>query len=140
MRLFFVRNGKAQVAYEFILVFFTLTLGFTVWVMLSSSLQNDFNARRLSSEVNDLGLSLQDTLYTAVQMPDGFSRSFSLPYTVLGYDYSIKIYNMGSFSMFDLSVLDQVSSFQAPIIKGDFVKGVNFLRVSNGVVCLNNAC
>ncbi len=135
-----MNNLKSQVAYEFIFVFFTLTLGFTVWIMFSAALQDDFHAEKLSSNINDFGLSLQDTLYTAVQMPDGFSRTFVLPATIMGYDYSLVVHDMSFFSMVDVVVDDNVFSFKIPLVKGDFVKGTNNLVVNNGVVCLNGAC
>lgn len=139
MRWLFGR--KAQVAYEFIFVFFTLTLGFTVWIMFSSAVQEDFQVEQLTMALDDFGLSIQDDLYTAIQMPEGFSRTFELPVYLLGFDYSMGIYNMEDFSIVEVNVSDQHLTFFAPPLNGTLNPGINYLKTIDGTVCINNiAC
>ncbi len=133
----FLRTG-GQVAYEFIFVFFTLTLGFTVWIMFSSSMQEDFQTDQLSLALDDFGLSVQDTLYTAIQMPEGFSRSFNLPVYIMGLDYSTDVINMDGFSVVEVNVSDQHLSFVVPPVNGSLKPGTNYLKTIDSKICLNN--
>ena len=83
---------KAQTAYEFLFMFFFLTAAFTTWMIFNAQAQERLTEQRELESLEDLGLRLQEEFYTAQQMPDGFSRTITLPATLAQRTYNASIY------------------------------------------------
>lgn len=82
---------KAQVAYEFMMIFFILAAGFTTWLAFASSLQEDLQKTKNLEKIEDFTLSLKHEIYVVAQMHDGFSRTLSIPPTIDGQNYEIEL-------------------------------------------------
>ncbi len=129
---------KAQVAYEFLFVFFVLALAFTVWVVFVSDVQSSFIDQRRTDLANDLVLRIQEEAFIASSIDGDYKRSFDLPYDLHGLKYEIKInsYTIGSSSKErtygELVWGSSSKVFILPNITGTLVGGENKISSENG--------
>lgn len=82
---------KAQVAYEFMMIFFVLAAGFTTWLAFASSIQTDIQKTKNLENMKDYSLSLKHEIYVISQMHDGFTKTIELPPTIEGQQYKITL-------------------------------------------------
>jgi hypothetical protein len=82
---------KGQVTYEFLFLFFILAAAFTVWTAFTADTQARLHDEHRARLLEDLAFQVQDDIYTAVQMQEGFSRTLSYPATIDGRSYVIAI-------------------------------------------------
>ena len=87
-----VTGKRAQTAYEFTFVFLFFATVFTVWTVFTSATQQRVIEEQQVNAIEDLGLRIQEELYTAQQMPNGFVRTITLPRTVAKTFYTLTIY------------------------------------------------
>lgn len=132
---------KAQVAYEFLLLFFVLVTGFTLWTILSAQAQDHLEFQRRELLMEDFGLGLQHRLYTAAQMSDGFTQNLTLPTTLDGHSYNVTLDNEtgwltvrvgsleGSYTIPDMSVPHELEKTPA----------TNTIRKHDGELVVNEA-
>ena len=136
------KNKKGQVAYEFLMMFFFLTLSFTVWIIFSAAAQEDAEQIRRQVHLTDLGLRIQDELYTAIQMQEGFTRTIELPTNIWAKQYNISVEDVSVTAETNRSFLFMESgnyhqSFRLPPTRGEIIKGINTIETRQGYVCLN---
>jgi len=135
--------GKGQIAYEFLFMFFFLTLAFTVWIVFSSSIQEDILWQKREMHLNDLGLQMQDDFYSAVQMSDGFSRTIMLPNEIANSPYTITSYDAnhpyGKRTYLEIAADDYYTELEIPhsVFNNPLQIGSNTLTVSGGLVYVN---
>ena len=135
-----VLSRKGQAAYELLILFFFLTLGFTVWLMFISSAQQNAEYERREFHVRDFGLRLQDEIYTVALMPEGFERSIDLPPHLYGTSYELNITGWER-KYLTVSTEDHHHNFIIPNITGSFNEGeTNTLKSRQGYVCVNEGC
>lgn len=123
---------QAQAAYEFMMIFFMLSIGFTFWIALASSMQEDVQHQRNLDVMEDFSLSLKHELYTIAQMHEGFSKKVNLPSKILGNNYEIasKSYqNPYNFSTITINSTDIgfYTHFDVPLINDTIKKGDNII-------------
>ncbi len=138
--MLFSRNG--QIAHELLVVFLSLTLGFTVWMMFFSSAQESAEYERQQLHIRDFGLRLQDEIYTVYSMPEGFQRNIELPVTLRGISYTLRLNSTGTRNYLLIDAGDHHNTFLVPNTTGQFnITGqINVLGSRQGYVCLNEEC
>lgn len=120
---------KGQVAYEFIMVFLFLGIGFIIWVALTSDLQENLVKTQNHEALNDFSLGLKHELYVIAQMHDGFSRVIDLPRTVNALRYNIDVQH---------SPLINVSNIQINSSDVDFLINFNVPRMNDSLIIGEN--
>lgn len=133
-----MKEKNAQIAYEFLFVMFFLTFTFTVWLIFTSSIQEQLSSDEEYQEVFDVALQLQDDLYATIEMPDGFSRTINLPMSIIGKSYVINCTNSsdGLSSAISIQTNNYFKDVQGPPMdcteKGrNLAQGENKLKVEN---------
>jgi hypothetical protein len=96
---------KAQVAYEFMMIFFVLAAGFTTWLAFASSVQDDIYHTKNLEKIKDFSLSLKHEIFVVAQMHDGFSRTINMPKTIDGQNYEIRIEQFEGIDVRDFSTI-----------------------------------
>ncbi len=126
-------NSKAQVSAEFY-IFIGISLIFTIAVGIYSIRQvADVQFRQENENMRDVALKLQREVLIATYVEDGYVRTFTLPETVNGINYTIKTMN---------SSLVAASSkgfylISIPKVAGNFTKGTNTINKTGGVIYIN---
>lgn len=82
---------KAQIAYEFIILFFFLSLLFTLFTAIATDIRGNIQEERERLHVEDLAQKIQQDFYTAIQMPQGYERTIRLPASILNKEYNASI-------------------------------------------------
>lgn len=109
-----MRTNKAQIAYEFLLLFFFLTALFTTGVLLVGAAKERIADETILLHVDDFGRGLQEDFYTAVRMPDGFTRNITLPVTLNGYDYETTLREYNGIYSLELRVQETNYTYRLP--------------------------
>ena len=136
-----MRSDKAQMAYEFLLIFFFLTALFTTITLVAAKAKERVDWEQAALRMDDLGLGLQHDFYTAARMPDGFTRNITLPPLINNKKYEATINeNNGLFSLslategmsydYTLPTLQRHEQLRPP-------PATNTLTKKNGVLTLN---
>ncbi len=125
---------KGQIAYEFLFVFFLLALTFTVWVMFSSEMQSDMLDLERSDIAADLVYRIQEEAFTAASIEGSFERSFDLPFTIKGANYTFEAFNSNNrtYGMFISSGVSR--EFILPPSEGRLAGGKNTIISEEGYV------
>ena len=122
---------KGQVAYEFMIIFFVLSLGFTIWISFSYSVQDNFQKDKDIRNLDDFSLSIKHDLFVIAQMDVGFSRVLELPPNVMGRDYVIGNENRNDLGFstvyINSSDIGFYGYFDVPLLSGTLKKGENEL-------------
>jgi hypothetical protein len=118
---------KAQAAYEFMMIFFMISIGFTFWVAFASSFQENIQVNRNIELMNDFSLSLKHDIYLVAQMHDGFTRQINIPTTILSNRYEIGNQNNNQYNFSTIFVnnteIGYYTQFDVPLLDGDIKKG-----------------
>ena len=118
---------KAQAAYEFMIIFFMIALGFTFWVAFASSFQENMQVNRNIDLMDDFSLSLKHDIFLVAQMHDGFTRQISIPNTIIANRYEIGNLNNVQYNFSTIfinnSEIGYYTQFDVPLLEGNIVKG-----------------
>ena len=144
--LFEGKMKKAQIAYEFIMVFFILSIAFITWLALSSSLQEELQKNKNLEDFKDFSLSLKHDIFVIAQMNDGFSKALNIPNTINGRNYDILVTNFTNQDLgFSFSTVEINSSeigffthFNVPYMNQTLIKGENFLIKQGDKILVKN--
>ena len=132
---------KAQLAYEFLLLFFFLTMLFTAGVILAAAASDRVVHETLALHLDDLGRSVQEEFYTVAQMPPGFTRNITLPVTVNNKPYKVIVEAHNNYYYLQLSAEDIALTYTLPSIDINnnllFPPAKNSLVATGGIVELN---
>lgn len=136
---------KAQAAYEFMMIFFMLSMAFTFWIALASSMQESIQLQQNLDVMEDFSLSLKHDLYTIVQMHEDFSKKIELPDDVRGINYEIssKSYITQNYN-FSTIILNSTqigfyTQFNVPLLNDTLKKGeTTIINKQNQLELINN--
>ena len=84
---------------------------------------------------DDLGFMLQNELFLASEVHDGYTRTISLQERYDGVRYNVTIIGRTLVVRTDIEGIEQ--PFYIPDVVGDFKKGENTIRKQGGVIYLN---
>jgi hypothetical protein len=126
---------RAQIANEFM-----VAVGLAIIVMLgvlfvSMHDLQEIQGRREMEAIRDVGFAVQNELFLAAFVQDGYVRTFELPQKNAGIAYSISLVNDNIVVRSDEHGF--VQEFTAPEVVGNIAKGSNTVRREGGVIHLN---
>lgn len=111
-----MHNKKAQIAYEFLLLFFFLTAFFTMGIILVGAAKERIVDETIALHMDDFGRSLQEDFYTAAQMPEGFTRNITLPISINNLAYTTSITAHGGANYIEIKVQESHMTYRLPTI------------------------
>ena len=118
---------KAQAAYEFMIIFFMISIGFTFWIAFASSFQENIQVNRNIELMDDFSLSLKHDIFLVAQMHDGFTRQISIPPTIVTNRYEINSQNNPTHNFSTIfinnSEIGYYTQFDVPLLQGEIKKG-----------------
>jgi hypothetical protein len=132
---------KAQLAYEFILLFFFLTVFFTAFTIIIAEGRERVTYDQTIRHIDDLGLGIQHEFYIVATMPEGFSKEFTLPPHINGQNYNFSFHNTNGqyYLLINVTEAEVFYTYDLPV----FIKrtpekmGTNTLTRSQGELYLN---
>ena len=126
-------NFKAQISAEF---FVFLGLAFLIAIAFEiASLEQlkDFRIQKESEAVKDIALKLQKEMFVATAVEDGYRRTFKIPSTLDGINYSLTTLN----STITVQSKNTIYLVSIPKSVGNASKGNNMLNKTGGVIYIN---
>lgn len=129
-----LRNRKAQVAIEFIVLIVVLFSVFMVYTISTRKKMDEIRDKKEYVLLKDITKTAQNEILMAVKVEDGYQREFELPEILDNINYTINITNgvliMGRTELHDISL-------PIPWVNGTLQKGTNIIRKENGNVKVN---
>jgi len=124
------RIKKGQVVLEF-----TLLVGIAMFTLITFLGVVMYHTQHLNEledlkNIEDVANKAQRELNLAAYVSDGYSRSFTLPDTLYGEDYTITIYE----DLLVVSVEDNTISKRISSVVGSIQKGANTITKEGGVI------
>lgn len=132
-----MNKNKAQSAIEFVIIVGAMFFIFVSFIGFIGVQMEEKTFQKKDVAVKEVGLTLQDEINLASKSSDGYSRSFKLPYTMLKYDYSIRIND----NLIYINDSTQRHTIAIPIINvtgQPVVIGLNNITKRNGTILLNS--
>ena len=126
-------NFKAQISAEF---FVFLGLAFLIAIafeIASLDQLKDFRIQKESEAVKDIALKLQKEMFVATAVEDGYRRTFKIPSTLDGINYSLTTLN----STITVQSKNTIYLVSIPKSVGNASKGNNMLNKTGGVIYIN---
>jgi len=105
---------KAQIAYEFLLIFFVLTALFTVSLLIGNMTKIHLQEELSAMIIDDFGRGFQQEAYTIIQLPDGFTKNITLPSYLNNKPYQFIITNDGTITILTISNDDAIFTYDLP--------------------------
>lgn len=123
----------AQIASQFMILVGFLFVVFVAFVAAIGGKYVEISDRQEAIAVKDLALKLRGEINLAYSTYDGYERTFTIPATLEGRNFTI--------SIFDQNVLmvqseDEEYTVIIPTVNGTLVKGNNTIRKTGGIVCI----
>jgi hypothetical protein len=126
---------KAQSALEFVVLVGFMLFFFVSFIFLLELNMQQKNSEKIDTGVREIALTVQDEINLAHSASDGYSRNFSLPFSILGSNYtaiinarSVYVITEDEKHAISLNVFD---------VTGQPRQGTNMIRNVQGVVYLN---
>jgi len=127
--------SKAQVANEF---FILLGVSMIMIMLFLSFIAKDMEYMVVKKEDNilrDIGFSVQNELFNAANVKDGYYREFEIPNTYRGVHYNVSINN--GYMLFKSDRTNQMIEYAIPNISGELRLGINNISKVDGVIHVN---
>jgi hypothetical protein len=123
---------NAQVAIEFLLLMILL---FSVFMVYTVSTRNDLDNIRKNKDyvlLVDVTKMVQYEIVTASKVKDGYHRTFEIPETLDGTEYTIETDDM----LIIAGTEEQEFALFIPDINGSIKKGYNTITKENGTITI----
>ena len=127
--------NKAQVANEFLILLGVMCLSLVLFLYATSDEIKSLVFEKELHAVRDIGFVIQNELFFAANVNDGYYREFMVPDKHDGIEYSITINDRTLIVISTRSNIEQV--FYVPKVQGNIQKGINNISKSGGVIYLN---
>jgi hypothetical protein len=125
-----MKNRKAQVAVEFLMLIVMLFSIFMVYTIGTRNKMDEIRDQKEYALLADVARMAQNEILTASRVEDGYYRTFELPETLEGVDYTISIVGM----MIQASTENHEYILAIPAVNGSIKKGDNVITKENGIV------
>ena len=126
-------HRKAQVSLEFMFVTIILLFLTILFVIAAANKTNDFQREKNVYLLKDVAGSVRNEIQVAYAMDSGYTRSFDIPDTLEGLNYSIEV--QGNYVSAALD--NEIIEIAIQPVNGSLKKGTNLIRKVNGVVFIN---
>lgn len=124
---------KGQIAYEFLIVLFFLSIAFTSWVMLYNQNQQSVQEQVFFERSEQLAREIQQVSYNVRMLDEGFERKISIPETIIGRSYELTTDS----SSVTVQLDGVTSTYALPETNGSFEFGDNFIINTESKICVN---
>lgn len=128
-----MRWSKAQLSLEFAFVTIILLFLTILVVLVSGNKLTDFKNEKDIFLLKDIAATVRNEIQVAYAMDSGYVRSFDLPETLDGQDYTISIQN----NFISAAMGDEQIELATQLINGTLAHGTNVIRKVGGNVLLN---
>jgi len=126
---------KSQAANEFMMLL-SMALLFMMLILYGVSQEmRSLAIRKEAYAIKDVGFFVQNELFYAAVVKDGYSREFEVPTYHNGVDYKVSI--NGNFLLLESVKSTQVWEFPIPKVNGNIQKGMNSINRTGGEIYLN---
>jgi hypothetical protein len=99
------------------------------------SLSNSKIDEKISYDIIDLGIALQQEIVTATEVEDGFIRVLNVPQTLQGRDFQIFIEKpLSTTHYMTITCSNHSENFVLPGFNGTLAKGVNLIQKNENIV------
>jgi hypothetical protein len=129
-----IQKNKAQVAMEFLTLAVIALTTLTIFFFIVNHFSSSYAQERIHTQVEDLGLYLQNELLLADSMQEGYQRKIFIPLTIADQDY--QIYSSAGKIVLTYSGTDFVYGVQ-DTIQGSLSKGDNILTKTESQVVIS---
>ena len=139
-------NKKAQSSMEFMLLMGFMFLTFNVFLLAIANKVIDVQNQKDMQLIDDVSYVIKSEIILAAGVGDNYSRTFEIPKTLKGVNYSIRLISsdeMGTnYSELVLKYVNFTKNHETVKIlpknvNGSIYKGENNITKRNGSICLN---
>jgi len=127
--------GRAQVSNEFVILMGVAVLMTMVFLFLVGESMQERTIEKERLALRDMGLALQQELFTAVKLKDGYHREIELPEKYKNTAYTVVIFR--GYLLLDAPDTGNHQEFAVPDVQGNFSKGKNTITKTGGVVYIS---
>jgi len=128
-------SKQAQSSIEFAILVGFMIVMFTIFFVIIQQNYSSKLSQRQDRLVKEIGESVKSEIDLAFHSIDGYRREFSLPKSVYGTDYDIRVSEGAVF----VKTVDNKHAISLSVlgVQGNIIKYDNVIRKENGVVILN---
>lgn len=126
---------KAQIASEFLILLCIAFLFLLVFLYASAEDIKFLIQKKELNAITDMGIFVQNEIFQATNVYDGYYREFNIPETHYGVNYSITI--SGNHLIIKSISTQQLLEFPITNVTGNVKKGINNISRIRGVIYLN---
>jgi hypothetical protein len=127
--------AQSQVSIEFLILIGVASLTLMVFLNYASDSIRDISIAREQDAIRDVGFAVQNELFVATQVEDGYLRYFDVPLHSNGVQYNISI--IPHYLVLTSSPTSWVEVFRIPLVTGNVTLGDNNITRRGGVIYLN---
>ena len=137
---------KAQSSIEVALLIGFMFLTFNIFLLVIAHRMVDVQNQKDSQLIDDLGSVIEGEIELAAGVEDGYSRTFEIPQTLKGINYSVRLINSSTmktnYSELVLEYVDFTKTYETvkklpKNVNGIVYKGKNNISKNVGIICLN---
>lgn len=128
-------SSKAQSSVELITIVGAVLFFFIVIIAALHQGLGNKNTEKRNFEFQEVATLVQNELNIAAKSSNGYSRTFTIPQKIEGFDYSIQIIESSIY--INSTEAKFASAIPAQNVTGQIQKGDNFIRKIDGVIYLN---
>jgi uncharacterized protein (UPF0333 family) len=125
-----MKSRKAQVAVEFLMLIVLLFSIFMIYTIGTRNKMDEIRDQKEYALLADVARMAQNEILTASRVEDGYYRTFELPETLDGVNYTIGIVSM----MIQASTENHEYILAIPTVNGTVKKGDNVITKENGII------
>lgn len=137
---------KAQSSVEVALLIGFMFLAFNVFLLVIAQRMVGVQEQKDRALIEDMSSVIEGEIELAVGVEDGYSRTFQIPQTLKGINYSVKLINSTTmktnYSELVLKYVNFTKSYETvkklpKNVDGIIYKGENNIVKKDGIICLN---
>jgi len=132
--LFKKRVRKGQTAVEFIIIFGAALFFFLLFLLVINEQTADKKREHEVQMLEEVAKAVKDEISLATQSSNGYLRQFSIPSTLDGKNYQLKIID----DMINVKTNRDSLSLPVYHVEGQIQIGQNIIKKDNGLVYLNS--
>jgi len=123
---------KCQVANEFVLLLGVAMLMIMLFLSIVSKDMEFMVTKKEQNVLRDIGFSVQNELFIAANVKDGYTRTFEIPPNYRGVNYNVSV-NSG-YLILSSDRTNQLAEYALPEFNGTLHLGFNQINKSGGVI------
>ncbi len=137
---------KAQSSIEVALLIGFMFLAFNVFLLVIAQRMVSVQEQKDRELIEDMSSVIENEISLAAGVEDGYSRTFQIPQTLKGINYSVKLINSSTmrtnYSELVLKYVNFTKSYETvkklpKNVDGIIYKGENNIVKKSGIICLN---